>query len=243
MLISPTEPPRLKAIGTVSPIPERYGCDFLIITKQTRIGIQRKQFPEDLLASLADGRLYEQLRALRGLDRALFIIEGHGSWTADGELIGMRRFTYSQLIGLFASIMFEFGMPVLWVRDIRHTIATLESLEAWAGKDHHDSLLRRPGPQTDAWGNLSQEMIDAHVVQSYPGIGPQRALAWVRHFEGPAMAWTVTEKQMTEVPGIGKQTAHRLWEALNGRKTNASIGTADAATPPKRPASRKRRAH
>src|SRR3972149_9392922 len=88
MLCSPTEPPRLKAIGTVSPIPERYGCDFLIITKQTRIGIQRKQFPEDLLASLADGRLYEQLRALRGLDRALFIIEGHGSRAAGGGVVG-----------------------------------------------------------------------------------------------------------------------------------------------------------
>jgi ERCC4-type nuclease len=218
VLVSPTEPPRLKDLGIVSPLPEQNGCDFLIVSGKTMLGVQRKKFPEDLLASLADGRIYEQLKTIREKDiRALFIIEGYGSWTPDGELVGMRRFTYSQLIGLFASIMFEFAVPVLWVRDIRATIMTLESLESWAGKDEHYSLLRRPGPKSDSWGKVSREATASHLIQSFPGMGPGRARAWVRHFGGPMLQWTVTEGEMAKVPGIGKLTAKRLKEALDGQ--------------------------
>lgn len=215
MLISGTEPSRLKDLGEVSPIPERYGADFLIVMGKSMLGIQRKRFPDDLLASLADGRLYDQLRSMRSLDRTLFIIEGHGQWTADGELLGMRKFTFAQLIGLYSSIMFEFGVPVLWVHDIHETIQTLEAIEAWAGKDNHHSLLRRPGPKGDAWGRITKEMIDAHVIQSFPGMGPGRALNFVRFFGGTKLKWDTSVEEMATVPGIGKQTAKRMWEALD----------------------------
>lgn len=178
------------------------------------MGIQRKKFPEDLLASLADGRLYEQLPQIKTLERGLFILEGYGNWTPEGELFGMRRFTYSQLIGILATIMFEFGFPVLWVRDMKATMEALVSLEAWADKKQHVSLLRRTGPPKDAWNRISNEAYGAHVIQSFPGMGPVKALRFNKHFGGVPLQWTVTRDQMMEVPGIGRGQADRLWEAL-----------------------------
>src|SRR5690606_37254518 len=68
LLISPTEPPAVRALGTTSSTPELYGCDILIVANKTRTGVQRKKFPEDLVASLADGRLYSQLPKMAALD-------------------------------------------------------------------------------------------------------------------------------------------------------------------------------
>lgn len=214
MLISPSEPPRLKELGKVSSIPEQHGSDFIILSERGRLGVQRKKFPEDLLSSLSDGRLYEQLPQMKTLERGLVIIEGYGKWTAEGELFGMRRFTYAQLIGLFATIMFEFGFPVIWLRDIKHTIKALVALEAWCGKKKHTSLLRRAGPKSDAWGRISSEAWAAHLVQSFPGMGPVMATTFNEYFDGPPLQWTVTKEQMMEVPGIGKGRAEALIEAL-----------------------------
>ena len=220
MLISPSEPPRLKEIGTVSSIPEQHGSDFIILSDRGRMGVQRKKFPEDLLASLADGRLYDQLPKMQGLERGLFILEGYGTWTSDGELFGMRRFTYRQLIGIIATIMFEFGFPVLWVRDVKETIEVLNSLEAWAAKKEHVSLLRRSGPPKDAWGRISNKAYAAHIIQSFRNMGPKKALKFNKYFDGPPLKWTITKEQMMEVPGIGRGQADILWEALQKEEPN-----------------------
>ena len=91
MLASPTEPKQLRDLGTTSSIPENHGADFLIVAQKRRIGVQRKQFPGDLLASLNDGRLYNQIPHLSELDHALLIVEGHGRWTDDREQPRRRR--------------------------------------------------------------------------------------------------------------------------------------------------------
>ena len=55
MLIAPTEAqhPALRALGRVSSTPERCGVDFLFATRATgTVGIQRKAFPADFLASV-----------------------------------------------------------------------------------------------------------------------------------------------------------------------------------------------
>ncbi len=218
MLISPTEPQRLRELGTTSSAPEKHGADFLIMGKTYRIGVQRKQFPGDLLASLADGRLYSQLPYLSELEQAVVLIEGYGSWTEDGELIGLNdfhKFTLGQMYALFSTIMFEFGIPVYQVKNIAATEDFLITLEGWASKTKHSSLKTRPGPTGSSWGT-SERHFAQHIIQGFPGVGPELAERIINHFDGVPLAWTATIMELMEVPGIGKKKAIAIIESLTG---------------------------
>ena len=117
MLISPTEPTPLKALGKVSSLSEKYGADILMLVKDIRVGVQRKLFPNDLMASLADGRLYDQIRKMSELNHAVVVLEGRGEWTTEGVLMHPRyTFTQQQLHGLMMSLAFEFGIQVFQAR-------------------------------------------------------------------------------------------------------------------------------
>lgn len=217
MLISPTEPFPIKALGTVSFYPERFGADILIVSKKARTGVQRKKFPEDFIASLADGRLYQQVELMKQLDRSMLIIEGYGNWTRDGLLADQRlNFTRQQMWALFFSISFEFGLQIFQVKDINETLRILEALDGWAQKEKHNSLRSRPGPSKDAWGRRGNKEYAAHLLQSFPGIGPELANRMVEHFGKAPIKWEVTEEDLRKVPGIGKDKARKIYEALNG---------------------------
>ena len=217
MLISPTEPQRLRDLGTTSSQPEKHGADFLILGKTYRIGVQRKQFPGDLLSSLADGRLYSQLPYLSELEQAVVIVEGFGKWTEDGELIGsmdFQRFTLAQMYGLFNTIMFEFGIPVYQMKNIDATEDYLIALEGWASKTKHSSLKSRPGPSGDSWGTSDRHFAQ-HILQGFPGVGPELAARMIDHFDRVPLEWTATVEELMEVPGIGKKKAMTIHSALD----------------------------
>ena len=217
MLISPTEPKKLKRLGTVSSKPEHYGADFLILGKRFRIGVQRKQFPGDFLSSLTDGRLYGQLPALSELDKAVIVLEGRGRWTEDGELISdskYHRFTKQQLHGLLFSIMFEFGIPTMIVDDMNGMADVLTQLEGWAGKTSHKSLKSRQGPGKSSWGSTSERHLAQHILQGFPGVGQELAGRVVDKFEGVPLTWTVGVDELMEVEGLGEKKAGGMWKAL-----------------------------
>ena len=187
-----------------------------MLAKTARIGIQRKQFPNDLIASLADGRLYDQIRKMNDLTHAVIILEGYGQWTHDGQLVSPNvTFTRDQLHGLMMSMSFEFGIQVFQVRNIDETIQLLTNLEKWIHKPAHLSLLRRPGPSRDSWNQKSERMNGIHLLQSFPGVGPVAAGRIYDFFGKVPLVWNVDGPEaFVAIPGIGKVKAGQLWEGL-----------------------------
>lgn len=217
MIISGLEPDALKALGTVAGVPENYGADVLIVERGVKVGIQRKQFPGDFLGSLADGRLYQQLHAMQELDHAFLLVEGFGKWTLEGELMHdtFSRFTKKQFHGLMATVQMEFGTGVMQVRDLGESCLWLTNLELWLQKETHTSLKTRPGPPRGAWGTRDNRAFGLHFIQSFPGVGPELAARIYDHFNGVPVKWTVEGwKDLTAVPGIGKEKAQRIWRVL-----------------------------
>ncbi len=147
----------------------------------------------------------------------MVIIEGFGKWTEDGELIGSidyQRFTLAQMYGLFNTIMFEFGIPVYQVKNIAATEDYLIALETWASKTKHSSLKSRPGPSGDSWG-ISDRHFAMHILQGFPGVGPELAGRMIDHFGTLPLSWDVTMDQLLEVPGVGKKKAVTMYDALD----------------------------
>lgn len=212
MLIAPTEPPALRATGTVSLTPERHGVDVLWGAKDIGlIGVQRKVFPGDFLASMDDGRLSKELSQMRALNIGVLVLEGRPTWTTFGELLGQRwgkRWTRQAHRAFLMSVRMK-GVWVEWTDHLDDTIDFLQVMEKWAAKSKHQSLSSRPGPKRDSWNRLTDRDYALHMIQGWPDVGPELAGRIFDRF-GVPLALTVTEKELLSVQGIGKAKAGRI---------------------------------
>jgi len=221
ILVSPTEPDEIQALGRTSSLPEAYGVDFMFAVRGQLYGVQRKEFPNDFLASLSDGRLQKEALRMKYLSVAVLMLEGKPRWTLDGGLIHENvglQFTRRQLRGLLWSFTFCFGVCPEWTDDISDTIAAIQSLYQWARKEEHVSLTRRP-KRKDAWGDrLSGQDQAIYFLQGLPGIGPKLAGRIYEHFGCLPLVWTCGKEELARVSGVGPRRAEVLWTALRGHR-------------------------
>ena len=219
-ILAPTERhPALLALvageaGTVSMLPEKYGCDVAWRAQDEWWGVQRKEIA-DFIASIQDGRLAREVAMMKHLPMRIVVIEGRIQWTTDGELlIGKRatRVTKMQFLGMQWSLQ-GLGVNVAFTESAYGTAEYIEGLAKWSTKARHSSIMRRPGPVA-IWGTVNDEDWALHLLQSFDGLGMEKCKAILKHFGGVPMDWSVTEKEMMEVPGIGKVLARRLMQAF-----------------------------
>lgn len=225
--VSPQEQaPELRRLGRTHPMLEKhYGCDFMFAAPEIGlIGIQRKQFPEDFIASLRGGdRVSRELQMMKRLDMGIWILEGMGNWTNDGFLVYGGRYKYYEyeLWGFQLSLANVWGYPLFRVRDMASTIKLIERIQIWANKPDHDSLLVRPKP--GRWGEAGSVEWILHFLQGIPGVGVGMAkrihsafgrVPFKADFEyadmvvavGPSLARTVCELFGVEVPKLEKKS-------------------------------------
>jgi ERCC4-type nuclease len=200
-----------------------------------RVGLQRKTVT-DLFASIRDGRLTRSVSAMSALDVAVLVIEGEVRWSAEGfaEPTGPTgRPVTSWHRDAYRSLLWSVRARGIWVEavpDVDSTVATVLSLHRWAGKATHDTLDRRPGRR-------GADPTAVHVLQGLAGIGPRLASRIVEHFQGLPIAWTVTERELASVRGIGPVRARRLSESLAGQHCRPAGDERCGGAPPADPAS------
>lgn len=219
ILISPTEPVALRELGRVSSNPEQYGADILIPADGYLIGVQRKVFPGDFLASLHDGRLSEHLLALTKCGLRILILEGRPAWSTSGYLVGYdygqgREFARSSLRGLLLSAQHLLGISHHWTDGLPDTIEFIRHLEQWAEADEHPSLFKRPGLRLPELTRITARDRAIYLLQGFDGIGYTTARAIFDHFARLPLAWDVTAKELAEVPGVGKGRVQKLTELV-----------------------------
>lgn len=188
------------------------------------VGIQRKRFPDDFLASLRDDRIAKELGQMETLGAKILILEGIPRWNEAGAeryLHGVRTsFTESQLIGILASLQHLHGVEIYWTDDQAGTIRLVKRLHGWfnnaKGKTAETSSLRkRNAPPKDDWGKRGSKDWQNWILQSFPGVGPKVARAIRDHFGYLPLTWAVTEDELLEVPGVGKKIAKALISTLD----------------------------
>jgi len=176
------------------------------------IGVQRKEI-NDLLASLADDRLAREIPLLQRLDLAMVLIEGRLEWTNEGLLLGVSSpFTRAQLLGVVWSLQLS-GLSIGCSTSTTDTTQFLSLFYRWTMKNRHTGLLRKSQKASrDEYGQRTDRAWQIFTMQSFPGLGYERAKAIVDHFGGLPLQWT---GKLDDVAGIGKTTADRLERLLS----------------------------
>lgn len=221
MLVSPTEHelvPLLSGRAMSHILPEQHGADVLVVaTGKGRLAIQRKTFPDDLLASLEDGRLAREMAMLSRTEYPVLVIEGQPQWTADGHLMApwASRWTQTQFRNLLRSVWWVHGVAVEYTANIEDTAKAVLEMESWFRKEVHRSLLSRPKRVSrDSWGKSSRRDFALFFLQGLPGVGSVLAEAILDRFGRVPMSWTCSMDELKTVDGIGEKRARALWELL-----------------------------
>jgi ERCC4-type nuclease len=219
MLVSPTEPAILRALGKTSLVPEQYGADFMFpSTEFGLVGIQRKEL-SDFVASVKDGRLAKEIGQMKRLGLAMLVLEGKPHWTNDGLLTSTStQWRMNQHLGTLWSVQLS-GCWLATTTSVQETSTLISAFTRWTAKPRHIALESRPGPTSDEWGKVGNREWALHLLQGFRGIGPVQAAALYDHFGGLPFVWSVGIVDLMEVPGIGEKRAEGLIGALGGSTT------------------------
>ena len=208
--VSPTEPHPLRALGAVGSLPDHHSSDVTWQGPNGLVGVQRKTLA-DLVRSLFDGRLADECARMRLLDVRVLLVEGVPHWSPTRRLVGVRpSITRDQLRGVLWSAQ-QRGLWVVTTHDLGDTVDCLLHLGRWLAKRRHVAFDRRPTQPgvagTRAWG--------AHLLQSFPLVGPVLGGSIWDHFGGVPLAWTCSTDELAAVRGIGPVRARQLATALS----------------------------
>jgi ERCC4-type nuclease len=213
-------------MGVVSNLPEEYGADFFWESPMGKVGVQRKAFPGDWRASMADGRLNRELLQMQALDVRVLVIEGEqrAKWSLGGNLMEQftaQRYTKEQHRNLQASIGIHRGVVIEHTNDTRDTRTFIEDFKAWTMKDEHHALDMRPAAKpkdsTGAgfWDVVGNRDFQRYFLMSFYFIGPKRADAILDHFHGLPFQLTCSFEELCEIPGFGPVLAKRFMDVFN----------------------------
>lgn len=168
------------------------------------VAVERKT-AADFVASILDRRLFGQTTRMKVLfPRAMLIIEG--------ELAQVPHSIDMEAIrGALAFLTVREGITVLQLSDSAETAAMLRMMALHAQERMGQPVsLREPKPQIE-------ELYAAYLVEGLPGIGPRRARMLLAHFGSPAAIMCAAAEELSKVPGIGKKSAQRIWQAVHAQ--------------------------
>ncbi|MBN1389494.1 MAG: DEAD/DEAH box helicase [Candidatus Thermoplasmatota archaeon] len=182
----------------VKPLPLGEG-DYRI---SDRLVVERKT-AQDLSDSLVDGRLFDQVTRLReNFERPMMVIEGD-------DPFNRRNIKRNALFGALASITVDYNIPVMFTTGPEETA---EFLMALARREKKEKRPHRSGHAKKS--DLREVQIC--TLSGLPGISNVLAGKLISHFGSLEKVFTASEKELTDVEGIGSRKAREIRAVLTG---------------------------
>ncbi len=172
--------------------------DFVI---SDRIVVERKK-ASDFLASIIDGRLFEQVREMKkAYELPVIVIEGE-------RLLGHRNIHPNAVFGALASLIADWGVSVVFTRNEEETARFLLAL---AKREANEG--RAPAIKTAKARSLkeNQELL----VASLPGVNLTLAKRLLKKFGSPIDVFIASEERLKLVEGIGELKAREIRKVLD----------------------------
>ena len=167
----------------------------------------------DLAASIIDGRLFRQVNFLSLLNnreekiRCALLIEGStsslSSSNVDRRAINVDR---RAIQGAILQISLFKGIPILRAMNPRESARIM----AYAG--NQNERMKIPKHVTISTGKFvhNKRRAQLMLLQSLPGVGPERANELLKTFGSVNKILQATEKELAETKYIGKTTAQKI---------------------------------
>ncbi len=169
-------------------------ADYLISGK---VAVELKKVP-DFVASIIDGRLLEQVRALKSnFEKAVLIIEG------EEDIYSVRQIHANAIRGMLAAIAVDFNMPILYTKNPKETAALLAVMAKREQDTARDFSYHERKPRT------VQEQLE-FMVTSFPNIGVIHARNLLHHFTSFKKLVDASKEEIMQIEGVGEKTAERL---------------------------------
>jgi len=170
-----------------------------------RVAVERKSV-DDFLDTLTGGRsLFDQMGDLSSsYARPILVLEGE------------RQRLYSTGVhpnavrGALASVVVDYGVPVLFTADQEETAETL-GVVAKREQEEREREARVHGEKSSATLKEQQE----YVVSSIADVGPVTARALLEEFGSVEAVMMADEEELQKAEGVGEKTAKRIREVVS----------------------------
>jgi len=169
-----------------------------------RVAVERKSV-EDFLDTITGGRsLFDQMGDLSSsYARPLLVLEG------ERESLYATGVHPNAVRGALASVVVDYGVPVLFTADQQETAETL-AVVARREQEERDREARVHGEKSSATLKEQQE----YVVSSIADVGPVTARSLLEEFGSVENVMTATKEELQEAEGVGEKTATRIREVV-----------------------------
>ncbi|MEM4245902.1 MAG: ERCC4 domain-containing protein, partial [Candidatus Bathyarchaeia archaeon] len=167
-----------------------------------RVTVERKT-SEDLASSIIDGRLFEQASNLKAsYERPILLIEGETLYTS-------RNIRPEAVIGAVASLLADYGLPVVWSTSPAETALLLSSI----ARREQTGAARQPRIRGEK-PYTSPSRLQEYIVAGLPQVDMTLARRLLKRFRTVEGVFTASAGELKEVEGIGEKKSEKIREAL-----------------------------
>ena len=163
--------------------------------------VERKE-ANDFALSIMDRRLFSQALKMKGeYSRPIVLVEGNIFSITSG-------IDHEALIGALSYLSVIEGISVIYSDCAAKSAAMLATMARHAQHGlGYEVSLRANRPK-------DKSAVLQFIVEGLPGVGGARAQALLNYFGSPLAIFTAPASELAAVPGIGKELAHRIREAI-----------------------------
>jgi ERCC4-related helicase len=176
--------------------------DFVLSDK---VVVERKDV-DDFASSIIDGRLFEQVARLKETyQKPIILVEGQ-------TLTGSGRVRPEAMMGAYASVLIDFGIPIVWTQKPSETaqlmfaIARREQIQ----EKRAPRIMTEPKPTT-----LEEQQ--EFIVSSLPNIDSTRAKKLLTSFQTVQRVFMASKEELMSVSGIGDKISEEVRRVLTSK--------------------------
>ena len=176
--------------------------DFIL---SDQVVVERKEV-DDFASSIIDGRLFQQAARLKeSYEKPVIIVEGE-------NLTGSGRVRPEAMMGAYASILIDYGIPIVWTQrpsetaQLMFAIARREQIQ----EKRAPRIMTSPKPS-------SIEEQQEFVVSSLPNIDNTRAKKLLNAFQTVERVFLASKEELMSVSGIGEKISEEIRRVLTSK--------------------------
>jgi ERCC4-related helicase len=177
-----------------------------------RVAVERKDVG-DFASSIIDGRLFEQAAKLKeAYMKPIIVVEGE-------SLTGSGRVRPEAMMGAYASILVDYGIPIAWTREPSETAQLIFAVA------RREQVQERRLPRImTASKPSSVERQQEFIVSSLPNVDNTRAKRLLSRFQTIERIFQASKEDLMSVSGIGERISEEIRRVLTVEyKTKSEI--------------------